>query len=152
MSTIDKNAYELFSETARTSKEDGLQMEIIIKEVSLIDWQKLLSIVQKEYKFTYLLNGVESKPPDNLSEDSFHKDSLFLGVELNNFTISCNFFTLEEIELNLNLLTDLSENFDDIFLFIRTIGEFLHKPVYVSVEGTKPIISYTSGKFVIEKP
>jgi hypothetical protein len=140
MDVIDKRPPTL-TDVPNLWKFDGGLRDIYVLGTTLEDWRCFVALA---LSCPYQYDGELTLPPDVesvLRDDQSHR----LLVHVGNVGLSCNFFDVSEIEID--IVPDEVEteaDHDGILEFLARLGRALGKPVILTLENEihTPIVSF----------
>src|ERR1043165_2712303 len=135
-------------------KEDSALRDIYIHKTSIEDWRVLFEIVRANFNVEYFIDGSPCQIP--LAVDAAfaarNESHTMLRFYVGGITVVCHFFTVEQIEFDIDPREVTSkESFDELLGFIRKLGQTVNKAVVLTYENDElhPFISFESefGEF-----
>lgn len=129
---------------------DGSLRDIYIKGVDIDDWQSFIDFLRStEATLDFYIEGEEAKLPDCIKDIVLDREHQYLlSIRLDGVTVNCHFFTLVEIELDLDPKEiDSETRAKVIFRLMSTVGRVLNKQVILTPENAEeqPIFKYEPG-------
>jgi hypothetical protein len=125
---------------------DGSLLDIYIHDTTLNDWQNFIDLIREgAHEFSFSTGHNPSSLPDNVQEVFDHEETSLLSISIVGMIINCHFFTIEEIELDIDPREVVSEeNFRDLTSFISSLGQALAKQVMITPENlpSKPLFLF----------
>ncbi len=126
---------------------DGALRDIYILRTSIDDWNHLLKAVCDHFRPEYTVDGLSHPMPADAGEVFAIQESTtqLLRVEIGSINAACHFFTIDEIEFDIDPREiNSQESLDQMLEFVRLIGDSVSKQVIVTYESDQqhPFISY----------
>ena len=118
--------------------DSGTLLDIVVLNVSLDDWQRLLNFVSKTYLTAYSEDGERQTMPDVSTIFANRlKRSITWEILLPGFTLNCHFFVPQVIELDLlPNEVDSNDKAEAVFAVMRNIADCLGKRVFLVPESS----------------
>lgn len=122
---------------------DGSLRDLYVWNTSIEDWDRLLNAVRSHsYPVEFLLGGELAALPEKVS-DIFaitHDKAAFLGIDVSGLRVHSHFFTLEEIEMDLDPRQFRGQKeLDALLTFMRFMGQALNREVIMTPENCPDI-------------
>jgi hypothetical protein len=137
-------------ETVRHEFEpDGSLRDLYVVDTSAREWDRFLADLPSwGYPARFSLDGVPAPLPSRFEDvrTAQARRSALLQIDVGGLGIACHFFTLEEIELDLDAgeMTDPTR-LDPLVEFMRRLGAATGRPVLLTPENARasPILRYS---------
>ncbi|CAN5518693.1 hypothetical protein BH18ACI3_BH18ACI3_03320 [soil metagenome] len=130
---------------------DGSWRDIYVLNTTISHWQLLIDFLRSDiYEYSCTIDGEKAELP-SFAKEIFGADFEFkplLHLTVGSAILNCHFFTDEEIEFDLDPREIQSERqAEQIFVFMRQIGELLDKEVILTPENLQdvPIFKFLSS-------
>ncbi len=122
---------------------DGSWRDIYVLNTTISDWQILVDFLRSDiYEYSCTISGKNSELPSS-AKDIVNAEFEFkplLHLTVGSVILNCHFFTDEEIEFDLDPREIQSEReAEQIFAFMRQVGEILDKEVILTPENVSHI-------------
>ena len=119
---------------------DGTLRDIYMFNTDIDDWQRLLEYLISEFEVKLYIDGNQEQYEQLTAKEIFKskKDrSIYISIDINNISICCHFFSIEEIELDVspNGITDI-EKANKLLTLLQNISNKLNKDVHITPENT----------------
>ena len=122
---------------------DGSWRDIYVLNTTISHWQLLIDFLHSDiYEHSCTVGGDESELPSLAKEifDAEHEFKPLLHLTVGSAILNCHFFTDEEIEFDIDPREIQSERqAEQIFAFMRQIGELLDKEVILTPENLREV-------------
>ena len=119
---------------------DGALCDIYVQNASVDDWRAVIdSLRQSKFRLELQIDGQVTELPRDVSKLLFRDPSASrpsMYVHIGSTTLNCHFFTVEEIEFDLNPRDMRPELLPDVLSFLKLLGRATSKPVILTVENT----------------
>ena len=132
---------------------NGLQRDLLIRDVDTQDWQSVIHFLKSSHaRLIFYVDGKEAPLPNNFAafiNDRSHQ--YLLSVNLGGVDMNCPFNSADQIELLFDpVMIDDEFKANLIFRLMSTIGRTLDKPVYCAHVDVyrDPVFQYTPGQSV----
>lgn len=130
---------------------DGALIDMYVQEISLVDWRKVISLINKKYKVKY--NGAD-KIDENfaikyLTDATGEMESKSASIHLGEIQLNCHFFLENQIEFDINP-TEINsiKDFGIIEAFMIAISTKLDNQVILTSENNPkfPLVKIDSNR------
>jgi len=137
----------LWNTCRRDFKPDGALRDIYVLRTGVADWNQLLATLSNRFRFEYFVDGLTRLLPADAEQIFAIQKSAkpLLRVQVGAITAACHFFTIDEIEFDIDPREIISqESLDELLGFVRLIGDCVTKQVTITYENDQqhPFISY----------
>ncbi|WP_010255020.1 hypothetical protein [Myroides injenensis] len=119
-------------------KPDGSLRDIYIQDTSLNDWGKVIDILNSEYNLSYFSENKINKKEvlEYLQDETGEIECKTVSININNVNINCYFFSIEQIEFDIDPREVKSVlEFDTILSFMTTLSSKLKKQIILTGES-----------------
>jgi hypothetical protein len=119
-------------------KPDGSLRDLYIQETSLNDWEKVIDILNSEYDLSYFSENKINKKEvfEYLQDETGEIECKAVSININNVYINCHFFSIEQIEFDIDPREVNSVLEVDIILsFMTTLSSKLKKEIILTGES-----------------
>ncbi|UWP91202.1 hypothetical protein K3X13_08845 [Aliiroseovarius crassostreae] len=115
---------------------DGSLRDIYVFNTNEDDWDKLLAFA-KEEGAVFIVDGDRRPMPDHISMVNFGASAQIVAFRRGALDINCHFFTLDEIEMDIDpkQVSDQS-GFDCVLSFLRDLGRALNRNAVLTEESS----------------
>ena len=118
---------------------DGSYRDIYIRPVTKNDWQKFLVYIKNELDVQFFKDGVTVDFSHLGFDEIFcqtNGHAILMVINLKPVTLNCNFFTIEEIELDIDPKEVIDfEVYNRVIDFIKKLSMALNKEVILTPEN-----------------
>ncbi|HQW65400.1 MAG TPA: hypothetical protein PLJ23_00080 [Gemmatimonadales bacterium] len=129
---------------------DGSWLDVVVLETSLTDWDAVLAALRAaQLQTMYCIDGAEmTLPPPATAFFASTEYRQLLKVSGGTVGFNCHFFTMDEIEFDLDPREVTSQAaLDEVLGFMAMIAGACHKPALLTPENVHddPILRVRSG-------
>lgn len=133
-------------------KWDGSLRDIYVRPASLSDWVAIYPLLRKQSAFEFLNESKVVVAPDVIDASFFNQPRPILRFEVGQIPVVFHFFTVAEIECDLDPRYVISQTrLDSLLAFVGQLGDLTNKQVVLTPENKpdEPVISYDpkAGRF-----
>jgi hypothetical protein len=124
---------------------DGTLRDIYIQEVSIIDWEKLIDLLNKRYSLKYFLSDDENYQTEidkenvikSLNDETGNFDIQMASIQIGEIQINCHFFLPDQIEFDLDPKEISSiEDCNKVMEYMEDISQTLSTQVTLTGENS----------------
>ncbi len=122
---------------------DGSLRDIYVLKTSESDWDEFLSYIRSRgFSCRYTRDNVEADLPHRVADPlSDQTCAHLLAIDIGDIVLNCHFFTVEDIEVDLepNAVTSQAE-LEIVLNFMRDVGIHLSKDVVLTEENNPQFV------------